>query len=160
MGAFQGFALAIVLVPSAPALKHVSDQSAMQGTWEVTGCSIYGHEMPKEFLTQMIVTVRGDNFQLSPSPTLCFINPGLQVAFGFSPDATGFRFSLDRKAVPKSIDMSRTTMGESTQLQQGIYRLDRERLVICYTTVRDRPKQFQSDETSGAYLFELRRTKR
>jgi uncharacterized protein (TIGR03067 family) len=159
VGAFQGFALAIILVPNAPALKdkNVSDQTAMQGTWEVTGFTICGHKVPQKQLAQIKVTVRGDKFHLTPWPGLAFIPPK-QVTFTFTPDAAEYQFLLEGSTGTKSIDLSRT-IGSDTQLLKGIYRLDRERLVICYSG-RDRPNEFESGEPSLNDLFELRRTKR
>ena len=154
----HGFALVVVLVPSAPALKDSSDQTAIQGDWEVTGCTVHGHKVPEEQLRQIKVTVRGDKFQLTPWPTGLAIVPPKQVAFTFTPDGTEYRFLLEGKSGTKSIYLSRTIDGE-TQLLQGIYRLDRERMVIC-CSARNRPKEFLSEETDGSWLFELRRSQR
>jgi uncharacterized protein (TIGR03067 family) len=153
----SGFALVVVLVPSAPALKDSSDQTSIQGDWEVVGCKIDGHKVPQEQVGQLKVTVLGDKFQLNPMPNFV-ITPPKQVFFTFTPGEVEYRFLLEGKSGTKSIDLSLTINGE-TQLLQGIYRLDRERMVICYSA-RDRPKEFLSGETDGNWLFELRRAKR
>jgi uncharacterized protein (TIGR03067 family) len=152
-----GFALVVILVPSAPALKDGSDQTSLQGDWEVVGCTIHGHKVPQEQVGQLKVTVFGDKFQLSPLPVMT-ITPPMQVTFTFTPGAVEYRFLLEGKSGTKSIDLIRTMDG-LTHLLQGIYRLDGDRLVICYRG-GDRPKEFQSGEKDGSWMFELRRSKR
>ena len=156
MGTTFSFALAIIFVPSAPALKDVSDQKAMQGTWEVTGFTFRGHKMPQEQLTQTTVTIRGNKIQFGTFPALSIVKPDSRIDIGLFSAATCYQFSLDSNVGPKSIDLSLTTP-EHTFQHQGIYRLDRERLVICYSW-RDRPKEFQSGETD--IILEFRRSKR
>ena len=157
MNVITGFAVVVVLVPSAPALKDGSDQTAIQGEWEVVACTIHGHKMPQEQVGQLKVTIVGDKFQLSPMPQIVIGLPK-GVTFTFTPGVVDYRFLLEGKSGTKSIELSWTGHGE-TQLLQGIYRLERERMVICYSE-RDRPKDFQSSETDGTWKFELRRARR
>jgi uncharacterized protein (TIGR03067 family) len=67
---------------------------------------------------------------------------------------------LDATKQPPQIDMIGTEGANKGKAAQGIYKLDGDRLTICYTMPgQDRPMQFESKPGSGATLVTWRRAK-
>jgi RNA polymerase sigma factor (sigma-70 family) len=112
------------------------DHALMQGVWLPERLAGGGQEFPRDNLK---VAFTADTFEL------------------FSPDGAGLalRFVLDQTAEPATIDFYEQG---ATPFSRGIYRLDGDALLICYSMdPEERPKLFDSAVSARTMLYQLKR---
>ena len=69
--------------------------------------------------------------------------------------------TLDPKATPMAIDIKPAEKGTDAFLIKGIYKLEKDKLTICYALEgRDRPKEFKAEDKTNQAIFVLERAKK
>jgi uncharacterized protein (TIGR03067 family) len=69
--------------------------------------------------------------------------------------------TLDSKATPMAIDIKPDAKDEAKFLIKGIYKLEKDKLTICYALEgRDRPKEFKAEDETNQAIFVLERVKK
>jgi uncharacterized protein (TIGR03067 family) len=137
-------ALALASVAAAPVPKSdpVKDaQAAFQGEWRFVEYVREGR--PQQGLADANVVVKGDKMEIQVGPA--------------TEEAT---LAFDPKAAPAAIDIQ-TRNGLNAYLVQGIYKFERDKLMICFGRGSDvRPKEFKSAEDLRTSMFVLERVKK
>ena len=151
--------LALALGPAAPAAKDAGggDTAALQGAWAVEAYTMAGLRAPAVVLADMGVAVDGDVLKAGPTPAATY-RAGGEVAWGLEP-GPDFRVKLDPAAGPRRVELWVDTP-DGPKAYPGIYRVDGDRLPICYATGGDRPGEFRAGSGSARVLIELRRRNR
>jgi uncharacterized protein (TIGR03067 family) len=69
--------------------------------------------------------------------------------------------TLDATKDPPHIDVWVPAQGDDDKFTRarGIYKLDGDTLVVCYTLSGDRPTKFESTQKSGVWMMTLKRVK-
>jgi RNA polymerase sigma factor (sigma-70 family) len=122
------------IVNPGPAARVPEDQTRMQGTWNVERIAVGGQEGPRDGLQVAFI---GDTFQL-----LTPAGPALTVQFALNPEAQ-----------PPTFDLYQ---GPGL-FARGLYRLDGDTLLICYSTAGERPRNFDSSVSPQTILYQLKR---
>jgi uncharacterized protein (TIGR03067 family) len=154
-----GTLLALALAPAAPAGKDSGggDTAALQGAWAVEAYTMGGLSAPAVVLADMAVTIDGDVLKAGPTPAAIY-RAGGGVVWGLDP-GPDFRLKVDPTARPRRVDL-RVDTPDGPKAYPGIYRVDGDRLTVCYATGGDRPAEFRAGAGSARVLVELGRRER
>jgi uncharacterized protein (TIGR03067 family) len=110
----------------------------LEGVWNCESATINGRKLDEATVKSLKLTLKGEQYKTERGDEVLF-------------DST---YSLDTKADPKRIEMVGTEGDLKGKPALGIYKLDKDRLTMCYTMPgQDRPKDFKSEEKSEAYLL-------
>lgn len=116
----------------------------LQGEWKLVGLTKNGVPEPKNRLTTSRLTVSNSNITL---------NDGVN-----KPEGT---FTFDPKANPPAIDITLTVSGGTPTTGKGIYKLEKDRLTICFgLNNTDRPNEFKSVKGGTVGMWVLERVKK
>ncbi|HLW68652.1 MAG TPA: TIGR03067 domain-containing protein [Gemmataceae bacterium] len=125
------------------------DLKQMQGYWNVVALEADGRKAPDDAVKGMHVRIKGTEFE--------GIDPG---------EASGDKatIKLDSSKSPKQIDLVALTGKDKGKTIEGIYKLEKDRLMICMrgpeAAEKGRPKEFSSgDAGSGLGIMTLERVK-
>jgi uncharacterized protein (TIGR03067 family) len=119
-----------------------------EGSWKVTALETNGKSAPAEALQGMRWTFKGSEVR--------FADPG---------EEPGGRsaITLDPGKTPRHIDLVGQEGPEKGKTAHGIYKLEKDRLVICLrdakTASKGRPQEFKTEAGSGLGMITLERAK-
>jgi uncharacterized protein (TIGR03067 family) len=137
------FAALLSAEPSTSEAKKTMRE--LEGVWTCESATINGRKLDEATVKSLKLTLKGEQYKTERGDEVLF-------------DST---YSLDTKADPKRIDMIGTEGELKGKPALGIYKLDKDRLTMCYTMPRQqRPKDFKSEENSEAYLLVWRRAEK
>jgi uncharacterized protein (TIGR03067 family) len=135
---------ALGLAIFAVAVIFADDRQALEGTWTCAAATIDGSPLAADTAKLLKLTLTADRFKTQR---------GEQVLF----DST---YTIDPTKEPKQIDMIGTEGDLKGKPALGIYKLDGDKLTLCYTMPgNERPAKFESAAKSGVYLVEWVRTR-
>lgn len=129
-----------------PSAQVSNDTTALQGTWTASPTvtrSQQGKLLPPETI-QVTWAINRDRIVETTAA-----KPNTEDV-----DEHIYRFTLNATSSPKAIDLASVAYGK----MQGIYRLDRDKLTVCYHA-DGRPTAFAAGGESGPMLLEFTRTK-
>lgn len=111
----------------------------MQGKWKIVRCEQSGREVAQ--LVGVEDTIDGAKW----------LRPKRRTA--------EYRLKLDQTKDPKWVDLYADRLGDQTL--KGIYRLDGDKLTICYAYTPDapRPTEFKTTPDAIGYVYVLERVK-
>jgi uncharacterized protein (TIGR03067 family) len=109
---------------------------AIQGDWTIVELLREGTDY-KNMVTETEVTLTGEKFI---------------VTYMTGERKEVYLFTIDAKAEPKRIDLP--------ELGKGIYKLEKDKLTICWAIVGERPKEFKSTAKPPTGLLVLERVKK
>jgi len=116
----------------------------LAGSWTCASATIDGTPLAAETAKVLTLTLTADRFKTQR---------GEQVLF----DST---YTVDATKDPKQIDMIGTEGDLKGKPALGIYKLDGDKLTLCYTMPgKERPAKFESAPKSGVYLIEWQRAR-
>lgn len=139
------FAIGFMILGAMVALADAADpRQQLAGTWSCASATIDGAPLAAETAKLLKLTLTGERFKTQR---------GDQVLFDSS-------YTVDATKNPKQIDMIATEGDLKGKPALGIYKLEGERLTLCYTMPgNERPAEFESTAKSGVYLIEWTRAK-
>jgi uncharacterized protein (TIGR03067 family) len=129
-----------------------ADLKALHGTWEVRGYTFNGYGAMAYVSARMSVMVRDDELSITPLEVMKVSPPNTET-FGIV-ESFRARISVDPKSSPKSIDLR---LPDDSKSLHGIYRLDGESLLICFSSTGRRSADFKAEKRSGYHFFTLKR---
>ena len=116
----------------------------LAGIWTCVSATIDGSPLAAETAKLLTLTLTNERFKTQR---------GDQVLF----DST---YTLNATKDPKQIDMIGTEGDLKGKPALGIYKLDGDKLTLCYTMPgKERPAKLESAPKSGVYLIEWQRAK-
>jgi uncharacterized protein (TIGR03067 family) len=131
--------------PAAGPAPGKSDQAAVQGTWKMVFAASAGHALPPEGFAGHRLVMSGDKYTYFKEEDR--IN-----------DHGSFR--LDPGASPRAIDITEDQGPNKGVTSHGIYLLDSDTLVVCYSQPPGgRPAEFTSRPDPCSFLFIYRRVR-
>lgn len=136
-------ALALVMFTAAPVPKGAERKPAtIEGEWKMVELVRAGMPGEPKYLG---ATVTFKDGQFSVVTT--------------TKDTETFSFTFDAKATPAALDIG---YGENARGSgvKAIYKVENDKLTICFTKTGDRPSKFESAPNSGTDLFVLERVKK
>jgi uncharacterized protein (TIGR03067 family) len=122
--------------------KPDDDAKAIQGSWQMKHMEEEGEKAPPDQVKDFVFVFDGDKSSMNYQGSVSYEG----------------KFKLDPSATPKQIDI---ILKEGTM--QGIYKLDKDGLMICAPASKDnktRPKEFATKAGSKTMLMVLERQKR
>jgi uncharacterized protein (TIGR03067 family) len=132
-----------------PAPDTKVDFKPFEGTWKVVALEADGNKAPADALKGMSLTFNGSE--------LTGTNPGVKT----DEKAT---VKLDLTKSPKQIDLTVTEGPQKGKTVQGIFKFEKERLIICMrgpeAVEKGRPKEFATEADSGLGMLTLERDKK
>ena len=138
-------ALALLLFGGVQSAIRGDDMKDLAGTWTCTSAVNDGKPIAEDIVKELRLTLTAEGGYKTTR--------GDQVLF----DST---CKLDPSQTPKHIDMIGTEGDNKGKAAQGIYKLERDMLTICYTMPGgERPKEFDSKPGSAATLVVWKRGK-
>jgi uncharacterized protein (TIGR03067 family) len=115
------------------------DAAQLKGNWKYESGKRVGTDIPAERL-QTIVAITEDKFTVPAGPEDEFI----------------MSYKLDTAQIPVAIDLKIESGPAPEGTALGIIKLDGDKLVLCYDpSGANRPKEFESTEDNGCFLFVL-----
>ncbi|AMV29486.1 hypothetical protein VT84_34145 [Gemmata sp. SH-PL17] len=137
-------ALVAAPVPPAPPVDPLkAAQQGFQGPWKVVAHIEEGEPWDKEQAESAKLTVKDNVMSISTD--------GKNLAFAFT---------LDPKSEPCGIDLVYQLENEPGKTVKGIYKLEKDKLTICFATDGERPKEFHSAVNSRTGVLILERVKK
>jgi uncharacterized protein (TIGR03067 family) len=131
--------LALGLILLGAIVSLADERASLAGNWKCTSATIDGAPLAAETAKLLTLTLTADRFKTQR---------GDQVLF----DST---YTVDATKDPKQIDMIGTEGELTGKPALGIYKLDGDKLTLCYTMPgNERPAKFESAAKSGVYLIE------
>jgi uncharacterized protein (TIGR03067 family) len=117
-----------------------SDQEKMQGKWKIVRCEFSGRDEAQSVGVE-------DTFSDAK-----WLRPGRRTA--------EYQFKFDASKDPRWVDLSAERLGDQTL--KGIYKLEGDKLTICYAYDPDlpRPTEFKTTSDVRGYLYVLERVKK
>ncbi len=117
--------------------------SALDGKWQAVEAELAGKKFPPQVAQSIQLTMDGDTYL---------------VTTGEGEDRGTTRVTPDAK--PSAIDITGTIGPNKGKTFLAIYKLDGEKLVICYDlTGKARPKEFKTEPKSMLFLVTYRKLK-
>ena len=136
--------IGLFMIGVAALVQDADPRRQLVGKWNCNSATIDGSPIAAETAQALTLTLTADRFKTQR---------GDQVLF----DST---YILDASKEPKQIDMIGTEGELKGKPALGIYKLDGEKLTLCYTMPgKERPAKFESPAKSGIYLIEWQRAK-
>ncbi|HEV3143482.1 MAG TPA: TIGR03067 domain-containing protein [Gemmataceae bacterium] len=124
------------------------DLKLFQGDWKVVGLEADGKQAPAEAIKGVRMKIKGSVFE------------GTYPGQTSGEKAT---VKLDSSKSPKQIDLVVLEGPEKGKTVEGIYKLEKDRLVLCMrgpeVAEKGRPKEFKTDTDSGLGMMTLERIK-
>ena len=142
---YAGFLIAALLAAEPSKSEAKKTMRELEGVWTCESATINGRKLDEATVKSLKLTLKGEQYKTERGDEVLF-------------DST---YSLDTKADPKRIEMVGTEGDLKGKPALGIYKLDRDRLIMCYTMPgQERPRDFKSEEKSEAYLLVWRRAEK
>jgi uncharacterized protein (TIGR03067 family) len=145
--------LPALLAEDAKPQKDAKDDSKrLQGSWKVVALETDGKEAPPEELKGMRWSFKGSELQIADSGEK-------------SDEKSGGKSSvkLDSSKTPKYIDLVVADGPQKGKTMQGIFKFEKDRLVVCLRGLEDakqgRPKEFMTEADSALGMITLERIK-
>jgi uncharacterized protein (TIGR03067 family) len=130
--------LGLALLPAQTTRdKKVAWKDGWEGPWAVLSWTESGRKIPDDYSRAIGVTFRGQKIRFS--------------LFGKSRQGA---FKADRTKNPGPIDL---WLDASENPRKAIYRLERDRLTLCFTRYGERPTRFESKPGTDIILIVLKR---
>jgi uncharacterized protein (TIGR03067 family) len=129
-----------------PGHRARADTKAVQGSWKMVFAAAAGRVLPREGYAGHRLVFSGDKYTYFEEEDKVH-------------DHGAFR--LDAKASPRAIDITEDQGPNKGTTSRGIYLLDGDTLVVCYSLPpMGRPTAFSSGPGSGVFLFIYQRARR
>lgn len=153
--------------PKQDAVKK--DQDEIQGTWKVTALEADGFQGPAEIVAALKLVFKDDtltftrgepgftNYRFKLDPTTKPANFDLTHADGSQKGKSLIEF--DPTTTPANFDLSPADGLQKGKTDKGIYSLKGDRLIICFSEGKGRPKELTSKPMSGQFMYTLKRVK-
>jgi uncharacterized protein (TIGR03067 family) len=136
------------LADDAKPPQAADDAKLLKGNWNVVALESEGRKAPAAALKGMRWSFAGSEVQ--------FADPGEEAGGKSS-------VKLDTSKSPKHIDLVGLEGPQKGKTVQGIYKLEKDRLVICLRDAeaakKGRPEEFSTEAGSGLGLITLERVK-
>ena len=146
----SAFCLSPLLADDAKPQKDAkNDSKLLEGSWKAVALEADGKEAPPEALKGMRWSFKGSELQIA--------DPG---------EKSGGKSSvkLDSTKTPKHIDLVVSEGPQKGKTMQGIFKFEKDRLVICLRGLeaaeKGRPKEFMTEADSGLGMITLERVKK
>ena len=120
------------------------EMTALQGSWKVVNYKGPEEAFAKEFKSKGKIIFEGDKLTIMIG----------DVKLG---EAT---YKLDPSKKPKTMDAVSTFGPDKGQKSLAIYELDGDKLKICITEEKDRPKEFATKKGSKTTILDYQREKK
>jgi uncharacterized protein (TIGR03067 family) len=138
----MALAAGLLIAADAPKEESQSDQERMQGTWTVASAEISGKRLTGKEIENLELVIRGNKMTFKDEKN--------------NKKAETLKFKLHPNQKPKAINL--THSGEKKS--RGIYRLEGDRLKICYAVNgKKRPTEFRTKVGGQQFRFVLTRAK-
>jgi uncharacterized protein (TIGR03067 family) len=148
LAAYAGCLLAPLAADAQPAKDRTDDAKRLEGTWKVVALEADGRQAPPEELKGGSWSIKGSEVQ--------FTEPRQKPAGKAA-------VKLDPAKDPKHIDLVGLDGPQKGKKIQGIYKFEKNRLVICLrgpeAPEKGRPKKFMTEADSGLGMITLERVK-
>ena len=144
MTRFALLAVTLGLVAAAPAPEK-KDLKQFEGAWVFTRWETGGLSLPEEVLREAKWSVKGDKYTFE---------------MGAATEEGAIKLDPARK--PAAIDLTITSGIDKGKVQLGIYRIERDAIVLCLAKAgaRERPTEFAATEANGHMLLTIKRVKK
>jgi uncharacterized protein (TIGR03067 family) len=121
-----------------------TDLEKLKGAWVVAKGEAGGQELPKEFLSSIVLTLEGDKYTVEGIPD------GKQSG----------DLKLDATKDKKEMSIEVKEGAQSGTTTKAIYKLEDEKLIVCYSFGGDEfPKEFKAAEGEPYLLITYERKK-
>ncbi len=145
MTRFAMLAVTLGLVAAAPVPEKKDELKKFEGTWLFTRWELAGEALPEESLLDASFSVKGDKYTFQM---------GMATEEG--------TIKLDPARKPATIDLTITSGPDKGKVQLGIYRIERDAIVLCLTKAgaTERPTEFTSTGANRHNLLTIKRAKK
>lgn len=127
--------------------KPKTDLDQFQGSWSIVGVEQDGMKVPREMLSDQVITFEKDKYVLKAKGIDRVVEEGTN--------------KLDPSKTPKAIDVKIEKGMDKGKDQLGIYQIDGDDLKLCFSQpgAKERPTEFKTTEDDHFILFTLKREK-
>ena len=141
------FGLPALLADDANRNQQVLDEAKqLEGKWKVVALEADGQKAPEEALKTMRCTIKGQEMQMRDAADAPVEKAALK---------------LDLTKTPRHIDFTVKEGPDKGKTIKGIFKFEKERLVICMREAeaaeKSRPTEFKTDAGSGLGIITLER---
>jgi uncharacterized protein (TIGR03067 family) len=145
MTRFALLAVSLGLVAAAPVPEKKDELKKFEGDWVFTGWEQGGQSLPEERLREAKWSVKGNKY-----------------TFQMGPRTEEGTLKLDSGKKPAAVDLTITAGADKGKEQLGIYRIERDAVVLCLAEpgAKERPTEFAAPEGSGHMLLTIKRAKK
>ena len=145
MRRFALLAVTLGLVAAAPVPEKKDELKKFEGAWVFTGWEVGGQSLPEEVLRDTKWSVKGNKYTFEMR--------------GVTEEGT---LKLDPGKKPAAVDLTITSGPDKGKEQLGIYRIDRDAIVLCLAPAgaKERPTEFAATEANGHMLLTIKRAKK
>jgi uncharacterized protein (TIGR03067 family) len=145
MRRFALLAVTLGLVAAAPVPEKKDELKQFEGAWAFTGWEQGGQSLPEETLRSAKWSVKGNKYTFELG--------------GATEEGT---LKLDPGKKPATVDLTITSGSDKGKEQLGIYRIERDAIVLCLAQpgAKERPTEFAAMEGSGNMLLTIKRAKK
>jgi uncharacterized protein (TIGR03067 family) len=145
MRRFALLAVTLGLVAAAPVPEKKDELKKFEGAWVFTSWDMGGQLLPEEALRDASFSVKGDKY-----------------TFQMGAATEEGTLKLDPGKKPAALDLTITSGPDKGKEQLGIYRLERDAIVLCLARAgaKERPTEFAATENNGHMLLTIKRAKK
>jgi uncharacterized protein (TIGR03067 family) len=142
MTRFALLAVTLGLVAAAPVPEKKDELKKVEGDWVFTSWDQSGLLLPEERLSEAKWSVKGNKYTFTM---------GAATEEG--------TLKLDPGKKPAALDLAITSGPDKGKEQLGIYRIERDGIVLCLARAgaKERPTEFAAPEGSGNMLLTIKR---